>query len=401
MNTVGYNFKRLTTYIRHNPLESIAALSVFAALIFGGIVFMSTKAASFYAYADASQASVADGAQVVSDTSAIGGKAIQFASASTQSSTSTSTSSSTSYLKPYGLGLAPYNYIPWQGSLTDFKDATGVSNQVAAFIISSSGCTPAWDGDSSLGLDSSRSNTIASQISSVRDSGGDVMISLGGAGGNELAYSCSDSTQLKQAYANIIDKYGIDKIDFDIEGTNASNTTANATRAEVVAALQKERTNLKVWVTLAVEKSGLTTEGVNVVKQMREKGVALSGINIMAMDYGSNTSDMGAAAVSAANGTFNQLKSIYPESSDADIWKAIGVTAMIGINDTNPETFTLANAKTLKDFATQKGIGMLSYWNVARDVSCSGNQAILSSTCSGITQSKYDFAKALNISPTN
>jgi chitinase len=369
------------------------------ALVLGGIVFVASRAASFYAYADASQASVADGAEIVSDSSAIGGKAIQFASASIQPETGGGTTG-TAYLNPYSLGLAPYNYIPWEGSLTDFKNASGVSNQVAAFIISSGGCTPAWDGDSSLGLSSSRSNTIASEISNVRNSGGDVMISLGGASGNELAYSCSNASQLKQAYISILDKYGIDKIDFDIEGSNASKTSANATRAEVVAALQQER-DLKVWVTLAVETDGLTSEGLSVVKQMREKGVALSGINIMAMDYGTNTKDMGAAAVSAANSTFSQLKSIYPESSDSDIWKAIGVTAMIGINDTEPEAFTLANAKTLKDYAVQKGIGMLSYWNVARDVACSGNKAILSDSCSGVTQSKYDFANALNISSIN
>lgn len=389
------NTQGITTFIKRNPLETIAAVSVFVALVFGGIVFVTTKAASFYAYADVSQASLSEGAELVSDSTAIGGKAIEFASATVGGNEEPAATSK--YLNPYGLGLIPYNYIPWQGSLSDFENATGVKNQVAAFIISSSGCTPAWDGNSSLGLGSSRSNEIASQISTVKNSGGDIMISLGGASGNELAYTCSDKAQLKQAYANIINTYGVNKLDFDIEGSNASNTTANARRAEVVAELQNEIPGLKIWVTLPVEKSGLTSEGIGVVEQMREKGVVLSGVNIMAMDYGTNTTDMGAAAVSAANSTFSQLKSIYPESSDSDIWKTVGVTAMIGINDTQPETFTLANAQTLRDFAVQKGVGMLSYWNVMRDVSCSGNQAILSDSCSGIAQSRYEFADVLGI----
>lgn len=389
------NIQKITSYIKRNPLESTAAVSVFVALIFGGVVFISTKAASFYAYADASQASVADGAEIVSDATAIGGEAIQFASGTT-GSTDSGTTTTTTYLNPYALGLAPYNYIPWGSSLTSFKNATGVENQVAAFVLSSSGCTPAWDGDSSLGLSSSRSSTIASEISSVMSSGGDIMLSLGGASGNELAYTCTDSAQLKQAYTNIINTYGVNKIDFDIEGSNASNTTANARRAAVLAELQSEMSNLKVWVTLAVDQSGLTSQGVSIVQQMRDNGVVLSGINIMAMDYGTGTSDMGTAATTAASNTFTQLKSIYPESSDADIWKAIGVTVMIGINDTQPETFTLSNAQTLKSFAQQKGIGMLSYWNTSRDVACSGNQAILSDSCSGVTQSQYQFASALD-----
>lgn len=285
--------------------------------------------------------------------------------------------------------------------MSQVQTATGVKNYVAAFVINTGACTPAWDGNASLGLTSTRSAEIASDITKVRSGGGDVMLSFGGASGTELAASCGDATKLKQAYKSVIDRYSLTKIDFDIEGGNASNTAANTRRADALASLQKDMPGLRVWVTLAVAPSGLSSQDLATVRQLRDKGVIMSGINIMVMDYGINSTAMGQTAISSAQSVFTQLKQVYPTSSDADIWKAIGMTAMIGINDTQPETFTLANAKEVHDFAVQKGIGMLSYWNTARDVACANNASTLSDSCSGVVQTAYQFAKTLAIPPTN
>jgi hypothetical protein len=255
-------------------------------------------------------------------------------------SASPATTTSTSLLRPYGLGIAPYHYIPW---------------------------------------------------------GGDALISFGGASGSELALNCSTASALKTAYRSVIDKYGVNKIDFDIEGATASNTTANSRRADALLALQQELPGVRIWVTLAVSPSGLDGAGKAIIQQLRDRGVAISGVNIMTMDYGIGSTQMGQVAIQATQATFNQLKALFPGNSDASIWKSIGLTPMIGKNDTLPETFTLANATELHDFALQKGIGMTSFWNVDRDKSCPYNAGTLSDVCSGVVQSPYQFGQLLTI----
>ena len=304
-----------------------------------------------------------------------------------------------SKLDPYGLGTAPYAYIPWQGSLDEARAESDAKTFMAAFIVNASGqdCTPAWDGDVSLGLDSQRSTEIAQDMARLRTNGGDVVLSFGGATGTELAQGCKDSAALKIAYARVIDTYQLNKIDLDIEKDALADTASNDRRADALASLQQDKPNLKIWLTLAVMPTGLDQENLDLIKQMQSKGVVISGVNIMVMDYGQNTVDMGQAAISAATATFAQLKTLYPNNTDAEIWKTLGLTPMIGVNDTTPETFTLQDAQKLRDFATQKGVGMLSQWNIDRDKSCPNNAAELSDSCSGVTQTPYQFVKALYI----
>src|SRR5260370_41619871 len=70
---------------------------------------------------------------------------------------------------------------------------------------------------------------------------------------------------------------------------------------------------------------------------------------------------MGLDATDAANATHAQVQ-------QAGLSSNIGVTAMIGINDTNTEIFKLADVNTLLNFATSNTyITRLSFWSLARD----------------------------------
>jgi len=60
---------------------------------------------------------------------------------------------------------------------------------------------------------------------------------------------------------------------------------------------------------------------------------------------------MGQQAISSAQSTFAQMQRLYPNSSATDVWKGMGITVMIGHNDTVPETFTLADARKVRDYA--------------------------------------------------
>ncbi|MBT2382956.1 cellulose binding domain-containing protein [Streptomyces sp. ISL-11] len=274
--------------------------------------------------------------------------------------------------------------------LVDTAKKTGVKNFNLAFITSGGGCTPKWGGVSDLGA-----NPVARQIGPLREAGGDVRVSFGGAAGSELGLACSTPDELAAAYGKVVDAYKLTKVDFDIEGGALPDTAANTRRARAIALLQKKHPGLDVSFTLPVMPTGLTQDGVGLVENAKNNGVAVSAVNIMAMDYGpSFNGDMGQYAIDAATATHAQVKGVLG-LSDAAAWKAVAVTPMIGVNDVAAEVFKVDDASQLVAFARSKGLGWLSMWSATRDKQCPGGaQNSASATCSSILQDELAFTKA-------
>lgn len=269
-------------------------------------------------------------------------------------------------------------------NLVDASKASGAKNFNLAFITDGGGCTPKWGGQGDLGSD-----PVAKQIPDLRKAGGDVRISFGGANGNELALGCQSADQLAAAYQKVIDQFKVTKLDFDVEGGALTNTAANTRRAQAAKALQAKNSGLEISYTLPVLPTGLTTDGVNAVKNAKDNGVKISAVNVMAMDYGSgpapDPSKMGDYAIQSAQATAKQTG--LPLTN-------IGITPMIGVNDTQGETFTPAQAKQVEQWAAQNHLAWLSMWSATRDKACSGGGGSAQPTCSGVNQQPWDFSKA-------
>ncbi|MEU5187786.1 cellulose binding domain-containing protein [Streptomyces klenkii] len=267
---------------------------------------------------------------------------------------------------------------------------TGVKDFTLAFVTSGGGCTPKWGGVSDLG-----SNPVAQQTGRLREAGGDVRVSFGGAAGSELGLACSSAGDLAAAYGKVVDAYKLTKVDFDIEGGALPNAAANTRRAQAIAQLQKSHPGLDVSFTLPVMPTGLTQDGVDLVANAKKNGVSVSTVNIMAMDYGSSfNGDMGQYAIDAATATQAQVKGVLG-LSDAAAWKAVAVTPMIGVNDVAGEVFKADDADQLVKFARSKGLGGLSMWSATRDKQCPGGaQNSASATCSSVLQDEFAFTKA-------
>ena len=161
-----------------------------------------------------------------------------------------------------------------------------------------SGCTPDWeDGGYSLG-------TFNSQISALQAAGGNVIISFGGAGATELAQTCTNVSQLTAAYQNVVNTTGVTRLDFDIEDSDLADTAATSLRDQALAALQAQDPAVQVDFTLGVSPQGLPTGNGSeyaVLQDAKAKGVKVSVVNIMTMDFGDGTNDL-ADAESAAQG---------------------------------------------------------------------------------------------------
>lgn len=275
--------------------------------------------------------------------------------------------------------------------MLDTAGKTGVKTFNLAFITSGGGCDPKWGGTGALDGD-----PVAQQIPKLRAEGGDVRVSFGGAAGSELGLACGSADELAAAYGKVVDAYDLKKADFDIEGGALPDAEANTRRAQAIAKLQKDHPDLDVSFTLPVMPEGLTQDGVNLLADAKKNGVEISAVNIMAMDYGASyDGDMGEYAIQAATATQGQVKDALG-LSDADAWKAVAVTPMIGVNDVAAEIFTTEDAKELADFAASKHLGWLSMWSATRDKACEGgSQPSAQPTCSSVEQQPLDFTKAL------
>jgi len=278
--------------------------------------------------------------------------------------------------------FAPYVDMSLSSNLPQISSASGIKFFTMAFIIDGGGCTPTWGG---LGPISSE-NTFAGYISNIRAAGGDVIISFGGASGSELAQVCSSVSSLQAAYQSVINKYNVKMLDFDIEGAAVGDPTSIDRRSQALAALAAANPGLQISLTLPVNPTGLDNNGLSVVQSAVAFRVPVSVVTVMAMDYGSPDSQMGTDANSAATNTISQLQS-------AGLSANVGIIPMIGQNDTAGEIFSLADARTVLNFAqSNSNITRLSFWSVSRDNGgCAGNRTA-SDTCSGITQNPWDFS---------
>jgi hypothetical protein len=273
------------------------------------------------------------------------------------------------------------------------QQQSGLQAFTLAFVVGTgNGCSLGWGGvGGTLPTDTlPNGTTIQSHVQNLQSAGVRIIISFGGANGSDVSSSCTSASQLQAAYQSVINQYHVTMLDFDIEGGAVTNQAAITLRDQALKGLKGANPGLAISYTLPVLPTGLVSSGVNVLNSVKSDGLALDVVNVMAMDYGSandNNGQMGLSATQAAQNTHNQVTA-------AGLSSTIGVTPMIGINDTNTEIFQLTDANTLLNFASSNTyITRLAFWSVARDNGGCPNQGFASPTCSGITQNSFQFSQ--------
>ncbi|MDF6046086.1 chitinase [Streptomyces sp. JH14] len=290
--------------------------------------------------------------------------------------------------------VATTAYTPYVSATT----ATGTDSagspdtyNLAFVVADGDACTPLWGGTTEP-----TSTAVTSRVAALTATGADVRVSFGGAAGTELALACDSAGELADAYARVLDAVGATKADFDIEGDALTDRASITLRDKALRLLQKKR-HLDVTYTLPVMPDGLESTGTDLLDDAAEQKVDLSAVNIMAMNYStSHDGDMSDYAQQAADATHDQLTDVLG-LSDTEAWKALHITVMLGVNDMAGETFTLADAASLRTFARRTGVGALSLWATFRDRECAAGEdtSTASDTCSGVEQKPGAFATAL------
>lgn len=287
---------------------------------------------------------------------------------------------------------APYIY-PTYTLVTTFEQ-TGVRYFSLAFILNGvTDCQARWQGAAAIDQ-----FFFLNDLKELREAGGDIIVSFGGWGGDELAMTCPDLESLTAEYQRVIDTLEITHLDFDIEGDDIDHPESIERRSQAIAALQAANEGLVISFTLPVYPTGLKDSGIALLESAIEHGVTIDVVNIMTMNFGDKfpSGTMGEKTIQAAESLFEQLKMLYPDASEEELWGMIGLTPMIGVNNIVEEVFTLEDAEKVTAFALERGIRSIGMWAMERDRTCQGGRQVLMPDCSGVEQDDYGFSSIFN-----
>lgn len=292
---------------------------------------------------------------------------------------------------------APYFFTwEWGGggsgkfaSLADLYDKHGLTGATIAFALADGGkCAATREVFDHL-----------ADAKAFMARGGQLKVSFGGAAGDYLDYICTDSSSFAKAIEDFVDGTGVTDLDFDIEqGSKSFNATVNSRRAVALKKVQDDRPSVKVSFTLAAGAStgdgsgGLTSEGIGLLSAVLAKGVKISHVNLMVMDYGGSWvgKPLAPPSLGALKDANAQLRKLVSGMTEAEAWRMLGATPMIGVND-DGSTFSLADAKSLADFTKAHSLGLVAFWGINRDYVCSAGK----DTCSMVDVKDFDFHNVL------
>lgn len=284
----------------------------------------------------------------------------------------------------------------------------GVKYFTLAFITADPSNRPAWGGYAEYAVTGTDfDTTMRANVATLRTLGGDVAVSFGGAAGRELAEVVTNVTTLAAAYRSVIQAYGLTHIDFDVEGAATADKASVDRRNQAIATLQAEAAaagkELHVRYTLPVLPTGLTPDGLYVLQSAKKYGVAVGVVNGMAMDYGDSAAPnpqgrMGDYAIQVGQSLFDQITQVWGTTlSEAQRWKMVGLTPMIGMNDVQTEVFDQQEAREVRDWATRTNIGLLSFWSLNRDrQSPNGALNYVDLNSSSLLQTPFEFSLIFN-----
>ncbi|KAJ3274415.1 hypothetical protein HDV01_003019 [Terramyces sp. JEL0728] len=284
-------------------------------------------------------------------------------------------------------------FIPYAGlgaidnSTTFVADAiknSTVKHVILAFVN--------MDPQGNINLGTTPMANTAGFVQGIRDAGGDVVVSFGGVAQGthmEIASVVQNVDDLVKAYQSVIDFYQPVGIDFDLEAGDLSDGTVSK-RYNAIIQLKKNNPNLRLILTLQVALEGLVGDGLRLMSTAASMKVPFDVVNLMTMDFGSSVpngeTDMGKYCISATKAAAEMINKMGVQVS-------LGITPMIGANDSPNLVFSLDNAKELLDFANGVSyVSQISYWGLQRDQNLPGGDL---TTSTGVDQKHLQFLQIM------
>ncbi|MEU7000558.1 hypothetical protein [Nonomuraea sp. NPDC046570] len=215
-------------------------------------------------------------------------------------------------------------------------------------------CAPRWGGVVEPG-----DNPVANRIGRLRAGGGDAGLSFGGAGGRELASSCTDQAALTGAYRRAVGAFDAAYVDFEVRDSAEPGTVLR--RARAVRSLQRETRlqgrPLRVTYTLPLGAAGLSEPDLRMLRTTRAAGADIGTVNLLAViEPPSASADRMRHLATAVRAAHRQVAGVFPTASEEEVWHRLALTAVLA----GRRDLSVADAGKLSAFAARTGLAWLS-----------------------------------------
>ena len=291
-------------------------------------------------------------------------------------------------------------------NLTKIRSSHGINTIIAAFLQhDASKDKPTHEdpvGWSWAGQTIDHNPTTYAQyqfLNKFRNNGGKFIISFGGANGTpgwDSKYKFSVN-QLTTSFQYIINTYKPKGFDFDIEGSQQSDTAGNINLFKSMENIHKSNPNLSISYTIAVDP---ITDKKILNPNFEKSFTALLNtnfkpiINSMAMDFATKVDDMSVPIINSLKGIAERLtkeaNTAWDVSNIANAYKMLGVTPMLGMNDSGGEISDFNVMMKVAHFTSVNKLPLFSNWSLTRDNGSGPNKGGFSA--SGMYQTPYEFS---------
>lgn len=250
------------------------------------------------------------------------------------------------------LDIRPY-YDTSKGNdiVNNFLKQNNINNIIIAFILGQD-CNPNF-------------NYIASEkvIKSLNNI--DKWISFGGANGPYIEQGCKNKTLLFNNLNDIIIKYNITGIDFDIENNVLPNDDQNKIRAYVLKMIKnKYKNNINIGYTLPADEYGLNKQIGFPMLNITKNIFIPDYINSMAMFLRDRNNKNLNKNIKKTILSVNKDINIIYNINKKDSFKKMAVTVNIAGDDNDP--FKIKNVAELINFSKNKNMYFVSFWEIGK-----------------------------------
>ena len=136
--------------------------------------------------------------------------------------------------------------------------------------------------------------------------------SAGGFAGTKLGQACASASATAAAYQQVVARYGLHAIDFDLEEPEIENATAIANELGAAQTLQASNPGLLVTITMPGTGSGANWFGQQLLNNAKALGFVPADYSIMPFDGGFSGAS---SPIAALQGLHSQLTTTFVWSS--------------------------------------------------------------------------------------
>ncbi|GAB2830466.1 hypothetical protein GCM10022221_31480 [Actinocorallia aurea] len=285
------------------------------------------------------------------------------------------------------IASAPYLHLGWGSppKVREVMAATGITAFTLSFALSDGKCAPAFDGGRRL-----KGGAEDRTARAIRAAGGQVHVSFGGWSGRKLGPRCTTPEAYAKAVQKVIDALAPTALDFDIENRDELQNAAVQDRIlRAMKIIKADNPKVALILTTSTGKKGLDQWGQRLLDRAAALKAPVDNYTVMPFNFG-GSKDMYTDTVAAAEDLRKRLMKANGWNA-ATAYRRSGISGMGGITD-DKEVTTPATWTRIRDWASQRGLGRLSFWSLNRDRPCAkGGDPV--TNCSGTGQQPWQFTK--------